>query len=77
MVRCGWAKGYQESLAMVSKLATAAEACRWSPKRFRIETFFADQTSRGFPMHTSHIADPQRLSRLCIAACLASIWLVY
>ena len=28
-------------------------------------------------MHKSHIADPQRLSRLFIAACLAYIWIVY
>jgi hypothetical protein len=42
-----------------------------------IETFFADQKSRGFHLHKSHIADPQRLSRLCIAACLAYIWIVY
>jgi hypothetical protein len=34
---------------------------------------FADQKSRGFHIHKSHIADPQRLSRLLIAACLAYI----
>ena len=28
-------------------------------------------------MHKSHIADPQRLSRLLIATCLAYIWIVY
>ena len=48
---------------MVSNLATAEEACRWYQKRFRIETCFADQKSRGFHMHQSHISDPQRLSR--------------
>jgi len=77
MVLCCWAKGYQEPLYMVSNLATAEEACRWYQKRFRIETFFSDQKSRGFHIHKSHIADPQRLSRLLIAACLAYIWLVY
>jgi hypothetical protein len=77
MVLCCWAKGYQEPWYMVSNLATAEEACRWYQKRFRIETFFSDQKSRGFHIHKSHIADPQRLSRLLIAACLAYIWLVY
>jgi Transposase DDE domain len=77
MVRCGWAKGYQEPLYLVSHLATAEEACRWYQKRFRIETFFSDQKSRGFHIHKSHISDPQRLSRLFIAACLAYIWIVY
>jgi len=38
-------------------------------KRFRIETFFADQKSRGFHLHKSHVADPLRLSRLLMAAC--------
>jgi hypothetical protein len=55
---------------------TAEEACRFYSKRFRIETFFSDQKSRGFHLHKSHLADPQRLSRLLIAACLAYIWIV-
>ena len=42
-----------------------------------IETFFSDQKSRGFHSHKSHISDPQRLSRLLIAACLAYIWIIY
>jgi Transposase DDE domain len=77
MLLCCWAKGYHEPLYVVSNLATAEEACRWYHKRFRLETFFADQKSRGFHIHKSHISDPQRLSRLFIAACLAYIWIVY
>ena len=77
MVRCCWAKGYQEPLYLVSNLATAEEACRWYHKRFRIETFFSDQKSRGSHIHKSPLAEPQRLSRLLIAACLAYIWVVY
>jgi len=77
MVLCCWAKGYQEPLYLVSNMSTAEEACRWYEKRFRIETFFSDQKSRGFHLHKSHISDPQRLSRLLIAACLAYIWIIY
>jgi Transposase DDE domain len=77
MVLCCWAKGYQGPLYLVSNMATAEEACRWYEKRFRIETFFSDQKSRGFHIHKSHISDVQRLSRLLIAACLAYIWVVY
>src|SRR5262245_27685866 len=77
LVLCGWAKGYQEPLYLVSNMATAEEACRWYEKRFRIETFFSDQKSRGFHIHKSHMSDVQRLSRLLIAACLAYIWIVY
>jgi Transposase DDE domain len=77
MVLSCWAKGYQEPLYMVSNMDAAEEACRYYQKRFRIETFFSDQKSRGFHLHKSHISDPQRLARLLIAACLAYIWIVY
>ncbi len=77
MVLSCWAKGYQEPLYVVSNMDTAEEACRYYQKRFRIETFFSDQKSRGFHIHKSHISDPQRLSRLLIAACLAYIWIIY
>ena len=77
MVLSCWAKGYHEPQYLVSNMATAEEACRWYEKRFRIETFFSDQKSRGFHLHKSHMSDVQRLSRLLIAACLAYIWIVY
>src|SRR6266699_2936634 len=77
MVLSCWAKGYHEPLYLVSNMAHAEEACRWYEKRFRIETFFSDQKSRGFHIHKSHMSDVQRLSRLLIAACLAYIWVVY
>jgi hypothetical protein len=77
MVLSCWAKGYHEPLYVVSNMEAAEEACRYYQKRFRIETFFSDQKSRGFHIHKSHIADPQRLSRLLIAACLAYIWIIY
>jgi len=77
MVLSGWAKGYHEPLYLVRNMDAAEEACRYDQKRFLIETFFSDQKSRGFPMHQSHRSDPQRLSRLLIAACLSYIWIVY
>jgi len=66
MVLCCWAKGYQEPLYLISNMATAEEACRLYQKRFRIETFFSDQKSRGFHIHKSHLSDVQRLSRLLL-----------
>jgi Transposase DDE domain len=77
MVLSCWAKGYQEPLYLVSNMDAAEMACQYYQKRFRIETFFSDQKSRGFHIHKSHISDPQRLSRLLIAACLAYIWIIY
>ena len=77
MALCCWATGSHEPLYLVSHLATAEEACHLYQKRFRIETFFSDQKSRGLHIQKSHISDPQRLSRLFIAACLAYLWIVY
>ena len=72
-----WEKGYREPLYLVSNLPVAEEACYWYRKRFRIETFFSDQKSRGFHLHKSRLSDPKRLQRLMIASCLAYLWVVY
>lgn len=77
MVMCCWAKGQKDPLYLVTNMSSSGEACRYYSKRFRIETFFSDQKSRGFNIHKSHLSDPQRLSRLLIATCLAYIWVVY
>ena len=77
MVLCCWAKGEIEPLYLVSNISLAEEAIKYYKKRFRIETFFSDQKSRGFNIHKSHLEDCQRLSRLLIATCLAYIWIVY
>jgi hypothetical protein len=77
MVLCCWAKDEAEPLYLVSNLSVAEEAITYYTKRFRIETFFSDQKSRGFNIQKSHLEDPQRLSRLLIASCLAYIWIVY
>jgi hypothetical protein len=77
MVLCCWAKGHAEPLYLVSNMSCAEEAIRYYQKRFRIETFFSDQKSRGFHIHKSRLTDPNRLSRLLIASCLAYIWIVY
>jgi DDE family transposase len=77
MLLCCWAKGYKDPLYLITHSATADEACRLYAKRFRIETFFSDQKSRGFRLHKAHISESTRLSRLVMAACLAYIWIVY
>ena len=72
-----WRTGCEAPLYLVTNFELSAEACYWYAKRFRIETFFSDQKSRGFHLHKSHLADPMRLGRLMIASCLAYIWIVY
>jgi len=71
-----WASRYEEPIFLVTNLDNPYLACRYYRRRFRIETFFSDQKSRAFHMHKSHLADPVRLSRLLIAACLAYIWMI-
>jgi hypothetical protein len=77
MLLCCWAKGYKAPLYLLTNMDSADEACRLYAKRFCIETFFADQKSRGFHLHQSHLAEPTRLTRLLMAACLAYSWIIY
>jgi len=72
-----WEKGYQEPLYLVTNFELSYEAWHFYKKRFQIETFFGDQKSRGFHLHKSHLADPERLATLMIATCLAYLWIVY
>ena len=72
-----WQTGYIDPIFLVTNLVVKEEACYWYKKRFRIETFFSDEKSRGFHIQKSHISDPERLNRLLIAACLAYLWIVY
>jgi hypothetical protein len=62
MVLCCWATGYHEPLYLVSNLATAEEACHLYQKRFRIETFFSDQKSRGF--HIQVVLENSNMEKL-------------
>lgn len=71
-----WGSRYDEPIFLITNMPNAYQACRYYRRRFRIETFFSDQKSRGFHIHKSHLSDPARLSRLLIAACLAYIWMV-
>ena len=76
-VMAWWEQGYADPIFLVTNLDLPDEACYWYKRRFRIETFFSDEKSRGFHLHKSHLADPQRLLALMIAACLAYLWIVY
>lgn len=68
---------YEEPLYLVTSLELAEEAIHYYRFRFKIETFFSDQKSRGFHLHKSPVSDPERLSRLMIAAALAYLWMIY
>jgi hypothetical protein len=72
-----WDARTDKPLYLVTNMELAEEACWWYRKRFHIETFFSDQKSRGFRLDKSHLADPLRVARLMIAACLAYLWIIY
>ena len=72
-----WERGYVHPIFLVTNFELPDEAFFYYKKRFQIETFFSDQKSRGFFLHKSHLSDPQRLSNLMIAACLAYLWIIY
>jgi hypothetical protein len=72
-----WDAAYAEPIYLVTNMPDLDGALALYRKRAHIETFFSDQKSRGFHVHKSHLGDPQRLTRLLIASCLAYLWLVY
>jgi hypothetical protein len=72
-----WEPAYEAPIYLVTNMLDLDAALAVYRKRAHIETFFSDQKSRGFHVHKSHLSDPQRLSRLLIAACLAYLWIVY
>jgi len=72
-----WSGGCKKPIYLVTNFELTEEACYWYQKRFKIETFFSDQKSRGFHLHKSHLANPTRMARLMLAACLAYLWIIY
>jgi hypothetical protein len=60
-----------------TNLQPIEEALYWYRKRFTIETFFSDQKSKGFHIHKSHIAIPERLEQLLISAAMAYLFIIY
>lgn len=74
---CYWDRAFERPLYLLTNMPTWQKAYACYKKRVVIETFFSDQKSRGFHIHKSHIAEPKRLCRLLMAACLAYIWIIY
>ncbi len=71
-----WGQRYEDPLYLITNLNHPYRACRYYRRRYRIETLFSDQKSRGFHIHKSHLSDPERVSRLLLAVCLAYVWMI-
>ena len=69
-----WDTTYTEPIYLITSLTDANAAVEQYRVRFRIECLFANQKSRGFQIHKSHLAAPERLGRLLIATSLAYLW---
>jgi len=67
---------HKEPLYLLSCLDFPEEIAQYYRQRFKIETFFSDQKSRGFNLHRSHLDDPKRLEKLLIASCIAYIFCI-
>ncbi len=72
-----WTNPHKKPVYLVSNLRCFNDCIAFYKHRFKIETLFSDQKSRGFHIHKSHLAIPQRIRRLLVAAVLAYIWMVY
>ena len=71
-----WGRGYEQPIYLLSNLEGKYLICRYYHRRTLIETLFSDQKSRGFHIHKSHLSDPERVSKLLVATCLAYIWMI-
>lgn len=72
-----WHEGkYKEAIYLLSNLDYSPLITQLYKKRFRIETFFSNQKSRGFNLQRSHLSNPERLAKLLIATCLAYIFCI-
>ncbi len=67
-----WRYDCKEPIHMVTQHDLRRRSRDDYQRRFKIETFFSDQKSRGFYLHKSLPSDPGRLSRLMIAICFAA-----
>jgi len=66
-------KGYKDPLYLLTDYQCPYQIASFYKQRFKIETFFSDQKSRGFNIHRSKLSHPERLEKLLIATCLAYI----
>lgn len=66
-------RNWDNSLYLLSNFELSYTFAWYYKKRWSIETLFGDIKSRGFNIHKSKLADPQRVAKLLIVICLAYI----
>lgn len=71
-----WQKGEKKPWYLATNLLDARQVLRRYRRRMWIEEMFGDMKKHGFDLEASHLRHFLRLSRLTLAVCLLSLWLV-
>lgn len=69
-----WAVGEERPWLLATNLPTPAATCRAYKRRMWIDESFGDLKANGFDLESTHLRDPQRLSRLTLAVFLLYDW---
>lgn len=73
-----WDEPYENPIFLVSNSKKmVGEICDLYAQRYKIETIFSDQKSRGFNIHKSHLRHPERVNRLLLATSIAYLWMIF
>lgn len=75
---CGWSRDNKddEPWYILSNLPADHHVLSTYAVRFHIEEMFRDFKEFGFRLETTHLRDPERVSRLLLCVCLAYVWLM-
>ncbi len=75
---CGWSRNNKddEPWYILSDLSANHYVLATYAIRFHIEEIFRDFKEFGFRLETTHLCDPERVSRLLLCVCLAHVWLM-
>lgn len=75
---CGWSRDNKddEPWYILSDLPADHRVLATYAVRFHIEEMFRDFKEFGFRLETTHLKDPERVSRLLLCVCLAHVWLM-
>lgn len=71
-----WEKGEDEPWYLVSDQAGRRNLIRLYHTRMWIEEMYGDMKGHGFDLEATHLHDPDRISRLFLAVCIAFIWFI-
>ncbi len=69
-----WAAGEERPWLLATNLPTPAATHRAYKRRMWIDESFGDLKTHGFDLESTHLRDPNRLSRLALAVFLLYVW---